>query len=129
METFFAPATRADKQQITYQVSQISHNPIMNTLLKTMSGLMIVLNEDRQIVAMNYDFLKSIGISDPEKVLGLRLGESLQCIHAYKEPAGSYHQWKFIIKRENPGCNLARKKHHSKYRPASGIQNSRKYGD
>ncbi len=79
METYFAPAKRTDRRKFKNQVFDVSHNPIMNALLKTMSGLLVVLNEDRQIVAMNHAFLEAIGISDTEKVLGLRLGESLNC--------------------------------------------------
>jgi len=60
----------------------------MNTLLKTMSGLLVILNEDRQIVAVNHAFLETIGISNPEEVLGLRLGESLRCIYADEGPNG-----------------------------------------
>ena len=88
VETYFAPVRRTDRREFENQIVDISHNPIMNTLLKTVSGLMVVLNEDRQIVAINHAFLESIGITDPEKVLGLRLGESLQCIHAHAEPHG-----------------------------------------
>ncbi len=60
----------------------------MNALLKTASGVLVVLNEDRQIVALNHRFLEQLGIEDAEQALGLRLGESLSCIHAGKGPAG-----------------------------------------
>jgi nitrogen-specific signal transduction histidine kinase len=88
MDTYFAPAERTERRKFKNQIETISYSPVMNTLLKTMSGLLVVLNEDRQIVTLNNAFLNTIGIKNPEKVLGLRLGESLNCIHAYEEPEG-----------------------------------------
>jgi signal transduction histidine kinase len=88
METYFAPGKRTDWRVFANQVSAVSQSPLMNTLLATMTGLIVVLNEDRQIVAMNVEFLNAIGIPDPEEVLGLRLGESLKCIHSDEEPDG-----------------------------------------
>lgn len=86
--TYFAPAARVGRDQLISQVKSISNSPVMNAILQTAAGLMVVLNENRQIVAYNHSFLKSIGISDPEKVLGLRLGESLHCKYAFDEPNG-----------------------------------------
>jgi signal transduction histidine kinase len=88
METHLAPTGRTDVRVFQQQVESVSGSPVMNVLLDTMAGLLVVLNEDRQIVALNHSFLKALGIDDPEKVLGLRLGESLKCEHAYKKPAG-----------------------------------------
>lgn len=87
-ETNFAPAKRTERRKFKNQLDTLSHSPIMNTLLGTMGGLLIVLNEDRQIVAINHTFLDLLGITDAEKVLGLRLGESLKCVHAHEEPHG-----------------------------------------
>ena len=88
MDTYFAPAERSDVRVFRQQVESVSNSPVMNALLDTMAGLLVVLNEDRQIVALNHSFLVSLGIDDPEKVLGLRLGESLNCEHAHDKPAG-----------------------------------------
>ncbi|MCP4369989.1 MAG: sensor histidine kinase, partial [Deltaproteobacteria bacterium] len=49
-------------------------------------GLLAVLNEHRQIVALNDSFLQMLGIDDPSKALGLRQG--FRCVHAHDEPAG-----------------------------------------
>jgi hypothetical protein len=88
METHFAPAERTDVRVFRQQVEAVSSSPVMTTLLDTMAGLLVVLNEDRQIVALNHAFLATLGIADPDKVLGLRLGESLRCEHAYEKPNG-----------------------------------------
>jgi signal transduction histidine kinase len=88
MDTFFAPAARTDKHKLEEQIETVSNNPLMNTLLKSVGGLLVVLNEDRQIVSLNHAVLDYLGIRDPEKVLGLRLGESLKCIHSEDLPNG-----------------------------------------
>jgi signal transduction histidine kinase len=88
MDTYFAPAQRTERRKFTNQVETISRNPIMDALLKAAAGILVVLNEDRQIVALNHAFLKEIGVKDAEKVLGMRLGESLHCVHAFEKPNG-----------------------------------------
>jgi signal transduction histidine kinase len=88
MDTYFAPAQRTERRKFTNQVETISRNPIMDALLKVAEGILVVLNEDRQIVALNHAFLKGIGVKDAEKVLGLRLGETLHCVHAFEKPNG-----------------------------------------
>jgi signal transduction histidine kinase len=88
MDTFFAPAERTNQSLFADQVESISNNPLMSKMLEVSGGLLVVLNGDRQIVGLNEAFLDSLEIRDPAKVLGLRLGETLQCIHASKLPHG-----------------------------------------
>ncbi len=86
--TYFAPPERTERRKFINQIESISRNPLMTTLLTTMSGLLVVLNEDRQIVALNHAFLETIGFDNPEEALGLRLGQSLKCVHSHEKPAG-----------------------------------------
>ncbi|MCF8044728.1 MAG: HAMP domain-containing histidine kinase [Desulfarculaceae bacterium] len=88
MESYFAPPKRVERRQFKNQIESVAANPIMKKLLEAAEGLLIILNENRQIVAMNHDFMKNIGIRDPESVLGLRLGETLQCVHSDELKAG-----------------------------------------
>ncbi|MBU0675606.1 MAG: HAMP domain-containing histidine kinase [Proteobacteria bacterium] len=87
-DTYFAPAARTERRKFYNQIGQISHSPIMSTLLTACTGLLVVLNKDRQIVALNHSFLEATGIDNPEEALGLRLGESLHCVHAHEQPNG-----------------------------------------
>ncbi|WP_419662209.1 PAS domain-containing protein [Desulfosarcina variabilis] len=66
----------------------MSKNPVMSGLLHSISGLLAILDENRQIVAVNDSFLKMLGIDDPAQTLGLRPGEALNCVHAHRPPAG-----------------------------------------
>ena len=88
MGSYFAPAERASKEKIFDEVNFVSTNPLMSGLLNSVSGLLAVLDEHRQIIALNESFLQLIGIDEPETALGLRPGEVLNCIHAHKEPGG-----------------------------------------
>ena len=86
MDTYFAPAERANEKVIAAEIEIVSKNPLMSGLLHSISGLLAVLDEHRQIIALNESFLQMLGIDDPAKAL--RPGEVLQCIHAHDEPAG-----------------------------------------
>jgi len=88
VETHFAPAARTERRKFELQLESVGCEPLMNALLQSVGGLLVVLNEDRQIVALNHAFLSSLGIDDPGAVLGLRLGESLHCVHAQEGPNG-----------------------------------------
>lgn len=86
-ETFFAPADRIGKEEISEQAWAVSINPIVRGLMQSINGLFAVLNTQRQILAVNDALLESLGISDISTILGVRPGESFNCVHA-KEMAG-----------------------------------------
>ena len=88
MDTYFAPAERANEKELIAEIEMVNQNPVMSGLLHSISGLLAILDEHRQIIAINDSFLKMLGINDPSEALGLRPGEALQCIHAHEEPAG-----------------------------------------
>jgi hypothetical protein len=88
METYFAPAERANENDIAVEIEIVSNSSLVSGLLHSISGLLAVLNEHRQIIALNDSFLQMLGINDPVKALGLRPGEAVQCIHAHDGPAG-----------------------------------------
>jgi signal transduction histidine kinase len=86
--TNFAPAERVSENDLIAEIKIVSQNSLVSGFLYSISGLLAVLDTHRQIIALNDSFLKMMGIDDPAKVLGLRPGEALQCIHAHDEPAG-----------------------------------------
>ena len=87
-ETHFAPAERLDSEALSSQILLVQDSELINTFLGAIAGILLVLNEQRQIIALNNSFLEKLGIDDPEKVLGLRLGESLRCVHAAEMDGG-----------------------------------------
>ncbi|MBE2216103.1 MAG: sensor histidine kinase [Opitutaceae bacterium] len=86
--THYAPAERASPETLARQVVTASHNAVIDALISTVHGLLAVLNEQRQVLAINEQMLRLIGVDDPARVLGLRVGEALQCIHAGTTPGG-----------------------------------------
>jgi hypothetical protein len=53
METYFAPADRANPADLEKDISFASHNPIIDALMGCVGGLLAVINERRQILALN----------------------------------------------------------------------------
>ncbi len=88
MDTYFAPPEKASANEIAAEIEAVSKNPVISGLLHTISGVLAILDEYRQIIAMNDSFLKMFGIDNPQKALGLRPGEVLQCVHANEGSAG-----------------------------------------
>lgn len=88
MDTYFAPAGRTDNTRLKDQIDRVCHNQIMDALLQTAAGLLVILNEDRQIVAVNHSFLDFLGVKNIDEILGFRVGETLHCTHAFDEPSG-----------------------------------------
>ncbi|GAB6095219.1 PAS domain-containing sensor histidine kinase [Desulfatiferula olefinivorans] len=88
MKTYFAPAERADREALDRAIEQVSTDPVMTGLLRIISGLIAVLDEHRQIVAVNDAFLDFLGIANPAETLGLRPGEAVGCVYADLEPGG-----------------------------------------
>lgn len=88
MQTYFAPVERTNESDLAAEVEMVSNNPVISGLLHSISGLLAVLDDHRQVVALNDSFLQMLGIDDASESLGLRPGEALQCIHAHDEPAG-----------------------------------------
>jgi signal transduction histidine kinase len=88
MDTYFASPERTDKKYLAAEIETVNNNPVMTGLLHSISGLLAVLDENRQVIAVNNSFLKFLGIEDSAGALGLRPGEALQCIHSHEKPAG-----------------------------------------
>ncbi len=88
MDTYFASPERDNQEKISKAVQSINSNPVMSGLLHSVNGLLAILNKHRQVIALNDSFLTLLGIDNPDKALGLRPGEALNCIHAKEGPNG-----------------------------------------
>lgn len=86
-ETQFAPAARLTDEEIFRQAAEISKQNILPDLFNIIPYILLVLNKQRQIIYSNYVLFDALGVS-PEKVLGLRPGEVLDCLHAGERPGG-----------------------------------------
>jgi signal transduction histidine kinase len=86
--TRFLPAERASPEALASQVALAAAHPLVDALLRTLSGAVAVLNEQRQVVAVNGAYLEAMGIDDAAAVMGLRPGESLGCLESDELPGG-----------------------------------------
>lgn len=87
-ETFFLPAGRVTEAELRTQAEACVESPVAQAILSSLDGYVVVLNEQRQILAANrslLDALKREGLVDPR---GMRWGEASHCIHAPEGPDG-----------------------------------------
>ena len=75
--TYFAPPERATAKDLQAAIALASHNPIIDTVMQAFGGLVAVLNDKRQILAVNHALLAALGIEDAKAALGLRPGEAV----------------------------------------------------
>jgi signal transduction histidine kinase len=88
MDTHFAPAGRAKPEALTQSVRETVRNPIVQVVLESAEGFVMVLDEHRQVLAANPELLQALGLESEDSVLGLRPGELLGCTHVPDGPAG-----------------------------------------
>lgn len=69
-------------------MASLESDPVVSHLLECVGGLLAILDENRQIVAVNKGLLEILGVEDPGDCLGLRPGEAFGCQHAHDMPAG-----------------------------------------
>jgi hypothetical protein len=79
MSTYFLPSECLNQEALKSQIEMVNQSPLITALLDSVCGLVAVLNEQCQIVALNEGFLETMGIIDAGQSLGLRFGEALKC--------------------------------------------------
>ena len=86
--THFAPAERKTRTELDQDIAATVSDPLISGLMSVANGLFAVLNDKRQVVALNNAFLEMMGIESSEQALGLRSGEMVQCRYAAEMPGG-----------------------------------------
>lgn len=86
--TYFAPPERKAGNDLNEDIRRATRNDFINGLMTIANGLFAVLNDKRQVVAVNDSFIKLLGIEDTGQILGLRSGECVNCIHSCEMPGG-----------------------------------------
>ncbi len=87
-EACCAPAGRALAMDLEQQHSTLQMEEIVNALMQAMPGYVMVLNRQRQIVAVNHAVLSASISHDLDVLIGMRPGEALNCLHACEGPDG-----------------------------------------
>jgi signal transduction histidine kinase len=88
MDTFYAPAGRDGLNDLLSQKASIEKIENIKDLLSSLSYIVFILNEKRQIVFANQLMLTKLGIRDDMLIAGKRPGEALACIHTKEGPNG-----------------------------------------
>lgn len=83
--TSYAPAIRYTNGELAKQSEIISQNELLIKLVDSISQMVVILNEHRQIVYANKSYKDFCHVSD---IIGKRPGESLACSNAFRSPAG-----------------------------------------
>ncbi|MCE5228837.1 HAMP domain-containing histidine kinase [bacterium] len=86
--TWFAPPERASSEDVASMSRFVQDNPLFRAILDSIDGYLMILNPQRQVLAMNRQLLTDLKIDDPSCLFGERPGEILNCIHAAKGPGG-----------------------------------------
>jgi PAS domain-containing protein len=87
-KTHFAPAIRSTTEEILKEYEMVGSQKQFTEIFGAMTGIGAVIDNNRQIVYANDDFLSFLGINTLEPILGKRPGEVISCIHAEEEPFG-----------------------------------------
>lgn len=88
METIEVMEKQSSKDAILDDIQLLSQNPLIDSLMNFVGGMIAILNEKRKILAINVSFLQYMNIDNPEKARLLTPGEYLNCIHVGETPGG-----------------------------------------
>ncbi len=88
LNTKFAPAERANREELESQITIFRDNVVLNDFLNKVPTVFLILNKYRQIVYMNNGALEFTGLGDITSVIGKRPGETFGCIHSNEEAGG-----------------------------------------
>ena len=86
--TWFLEPDREGTTRLQSQVALASASPVVAAILKAGAGAIAILNERRQVVALNSGYLALLGVTEPAGILGLRPGEAVRCVHAKEQSPG-----------------------------------------
>lgn len=79
--TYCAPAGRLELKHLEEQQAAVQA-AFITAVLHAVPDMMLILNHQRQIIAVNNPLLFALGMTDQSELLGMRLGEAISCIHS-----------------------------------------------
>ena len=88
LSTYFAPAERREPVDLKEVVRVVASSSLVKAVLNAVDGYMVILDENRQILAANDKILDDLGQDGMGLLIGKRPGEALDCVNADLEPGG-----------------------------------------
>ena len=86
--THFASAKRTPADKILKEYELVGSEKFFTEIFGAITGIGAVIDQNRQIVYANENFLTLFGINTLETILGKRPGEVVSCIHSSEESSG-----------------------------------------
>jgi len=86
--TDFLPAERAGKAEIENQSKSFLENKLLKKLVDSITQMLVILNEERQMVYANQSYLNFCNSTGLSPAIGKRPGEALDCIHSLLTKSG-----------------------------------------
>jgi K+-sensing histidine kinase KdpD len=86
--THFASAKRTPADKILKEYELVGSEKFFTEIFGAITGIGAVIDQNRQIVYANENFLTLFGINTLETILGKRPGEVVSCIHSAEESSG-----------------------------------------
>jgi len=87
-QTYFARPERLGYRELASQMLRSLEDPVVKVVLEAVDGYVMILNEQRQILAANQTLLDGFERHDPNFLIGLRAGEAFNCVHFTEGPGG-----------------------------------------
>ncbi len=87
-ESYYASAMRTTAEKILKEFDLVGSQKFITEIFGRLTGIAAVIDQNRQIVYANNEFLSLLGINSLESVLGKRAGEVVSCVHSAEEPSG-----------------------------------------
>lgn len=98
--TKYLPSEKLSKIQIFSQHSNILQENIFHKLIDNLPFPFLILNEKRQIVYYNKSFFDNYNFNNNEDIIGLRPGDSFNCIHSIEEEGCDTTEFLNIVERQ-----------------------------
>jgi hypothetical protein len=86
--TYFAPAERAGEVEVRELRLLVENSALFHAIEQAVDGYLMILNPQRQVLAVNRQLLHDLGLGSTGCVVGRRPGEIIECIHATEGPGG-----------------------------------------
>lgn len=86
--TFFAPPERDPPESLDEMSRFVQKSPLFQAIIDSVDGYLMVLNPQRQVLAVNQGLLDQLNLETPDSLVGERPGEVLSCIHVPDGPNG-----------------------------------------
>jgi K+-sensing histidine kinase KdpD len=81
-KTHFAPAIRSTSDQIQKENEFVASHKFFSEIFGALGGIYAVMDNNRQIIYANTDFLALFGFNTMDAIWGKRLGEVVSCLHS-----------------------------------------------